>query len=143
MEQNHPDIAVRYIFRRPFWKDNVYGSGLTFTTDQVRTLPHDLARKFLRHTDTFEEVTGEAGKAKPKTAEQETAEAVQADKKKKAEQATREQDLHDLHDQLGQMNKESVLRFAAEKFNTPLDKKHSVDQLRLEAKALVDRFGVP
>lgn len=45
--------AVQYIGFKPEWRDHLYGSGLYFSTDQVRTVPFQLARRLLRHADLF------------------------------------------------------------------------------------------
>lgn len=47
-------VSVRFIGRKAPWTDNLYGTNLTFEKDQVRAVPADIAKKFLKHGDCFE-----------------------------------------------------------------------------------------
>lgn len=49
-------IEVKYIGKREPWFDRLYDTGLSFVCGQKRVLPWDMAPKFLRHTDLFEQV---------------------------------------------------------------------------------------
>jgi hypothetical protein len=140
MSEQKQEIGVKYIFRRPRWVDNIYGTGLVFVTGQTRFLPHDLALKFLRHTDTFER---DDAKAPPtKTEEQLAAEALaKVEAERKAQEAL-QQKVFDIHDQIDRMDdKVSLARFAKDSYNLPLDETQPIEAMRVEAKALVDRFG--
>ena len=137
-----PGIAVKYIFRRPRWVDRIYGTELEFVTGQTRLLPHDLALKFLRHTDTFEIDAGFVDTAPAKSPQQQTDEALEDAEAARKAQQEREQEIFMLHDQIDQMDKDALAQYAHDKFNVPLNKRHSIADLRVEAKALVDRFGV-
>jgi predicted Zn-dependent peptidase len=46
-------------------------------------------------------------------------------------------------DQINQMDKASLERFAKERFAIDLDKRKSLDKLRAEVTSYVDRVGVP
>ena len=59
-----PSVAVKYVGRRDSYRDQLYGTGLAFEKGQVRNLPADLARKFLRHGDTFEAAAKKAEELK-------------------------------------------------------------------------------
>ena len=48
------EVSIKYIGKREPWPDRLYRTGLVFDCDQVRTIPWDMARKFLRHEDLFE-----------------------------------------------------------------------------------------
>ena len=48
------EVSIKYIGKREPWHDRLYRTGLVFDCDQVRTIPWDMARKFLRHEDLFE-----------------------------------------------------------------------------------------
>lgn len=137
-------LPVKYIFRRPKWKDTIYGTGLEFEIGQTRVLPRDLALKFLRHTDTFELDEEALAKGIPEpTPEQVTAEAVALQAKKKEDDEAAQAEVFQVHDQIERMGtKEMVAEFALTKYNIPLDKRHTLEALRAEAKGLVDRFGV-
>jgi type IV secretory pathway VirB10-like protein len=156
MSAKQPDIAVKYIFRRPRWVDTIYGTGLEFTTDQVRKLPAHLALKFLRHTDTFvradalppeqqqerqQELTDEQRRELEAAKEQQ--ELLEAKKKQQEDEAAYEQARHDLMQQFEAMTKDALVAFAREKYDVTLDKSLNKEALKAEARSLVDRFGVP
>ena len=46
-------IDVRYIGTKPEWRDHLYGSGLYFSPQQVRSVPYHVGRRLLRHADLF------------------------------------------------------------------------------------------
>ena len=48
------EVSIKYIGKREPWHDRLYRTGLVFDCNQVRTIPWDMARKFLRHEDLFE-----------------------------------------------------------------------------------------
>jgi len=48
------EVSIKYIGKREPWPDRLYRTGLVFDCNQVRTIPWDMARKFLRHEDLFE-----------------------------------------------------------------------------------------
>ena len=138
-------IAVRYVGRRPEWHDRVYMTGLHFTTGQVRVLPSEIARRFLRHADLFErvEVAPEAAEQAAEPAQQDDdTEALLEQGKAAREQKDEQQSLiQDLYDQIDQMDKSSLDSFASTKYRIDLDKRKSVDNLRTQVKQLVDQFG--
>jgi hypothetical protein len=155
MSAKQPDIAVKYIFRRPRWVDAIYGTGLEFTTGQVRKLPAELALKFLRHTDTF--VRAEAPPEQQHERQQQLTDAqrrelevakeqqelLEAKKKQQEDEAAYEQARHDLMQQFEAMTKDALIAFAREKYDVVLDKSMNKEGLKAEARSLVDRFGVP
>lgn len=137
---NEPQIPVKYIFRRPRWVDNIYGSGLEFTTGQTRIVPESLALKFLRHTDTF--VLDEETQAPIKTIEQETDEALAAAQRSADERAKRDDQLYESYLLIDQMGKEPLAQYVRDRFALALDETADIDAMRVEAKALIDRFGL-
>jgi hypothetical protein len=62
-------LMVQYIGRREFFEDRLYGSGLTFVRDQIRSVPVVIARKLLRHSDNFAEPKVEKEPEKVATSE--------------------------------------------------------------------------
>lgn len=136
---NEPLIPVKYVFRRPRWVDRIYGTNLEFVTDQVRMLPESMALKFLRHTDTF--VLGEPQPVEPTTPEQETAQALEKADAERKEREEQEQQMFALYDQLNVMDKPSIARFVREKFQIELPETLSIEDMRVEATTLIDRFG--
>lgn len=126
-------IPVQYIGRREFWRDTVYRSGLTFAKDQVRSVPPDIAKKLLRHSDLF-------CKAEVAPEQDDTAEQLEQgdDQAKKEEQRRRD---FDVIDQVNQMDKQALVEFAEQRFQLKLDKRMSVANMRREVASYVERFG--
>ena len=64
-------VSIRFIGRKAPFFDNLYGTKLTFESQQVRAVPTDIAKKFLKHGDLFELASDvEAQKAAPAPIEQ-------------------------------------------------------------------------
>lgn len=133
-------LPIKYIFRRERWVDRIYGSGLEFTTGQTRVVPRDLGLKLLRHTDTFTLDIDALPPLEPTEAEQ-TQAALDAAAKEKEEEARRQDELFAMHDSIDAMDKAALSRFVSDKFQLDLDQSLSIDDMRIEAKALIDRFG--
>lgn len=132
-------IPVKYIGPDSYWEAYLYGVKLRFEGGQTRALPEGLALKFLTHKDTFERDDSVA--IEPKTAEQETQEALdQADKGKK-DADEQYQELHEVLDQVGMMGKDQLVDFAA-RYGSKLDKRQSVETLRGAVTQLVDQNGL-
>lgn len=132
-------IAVKYVGRRDSWTDRLYGTGLTFTKDQVRFVPSESARQLLKHTDLFTEDA--TAKPAPQKKTDDTEQAMAQAEAQKAEQNAKVNAVADLHDQVNQMTKDALEQFAKDKFNIDLDKRQKVDELKKEVHTLIDRFG--
>lgn len=143
---NTPDpVAVRYIGYKPEWRDRLYGSGLTFEPLQVRNVPWELARRFLRHTDLFARVEAAEAAALPVEAKAEpiddTAELLEQASKARAEQAKREFDLADLHREVDNMDFSTLTTFADTRYGLKLTKQKGLERGRAEVHARIDQFG--
>lgn len=142
-------VAVRYIGRRPEWHDRVYSTGLQFTTGQVRVLPAEIARRFLRHADLFEKVEQEVSEAEaapvaadPEQLDDDTADLLEQGKAAQEQQKAQQSLVQELYDQIDQMDKKGLEEFASTKYRHDLDKRRSVGDLRTQVKQLIDQFGV-
>lgn len=131
--------AVRYIGRKTLFTDNLYGSGLTFTKDQVRSVPPELADQFLRHGDSFERA--EAATPKRAKSQDDTAELLEQARIEQEAKAKERDELQDLRDQINQMDKTALDLFARTNYRQELDRRHSVHDLRVKVIGLVDQFG--
>ena len=60
--------------------------------------------------------------------------------KKKAEEEQKTTEVYELFDQIDRMDKASIAEFCL-KYGQNVDKRKSLDVLRADAKAFVDRFG--
>lgn len=136
-------IQVKYIGRRPEWHDRVYGTGLYFSTEQTRNLPHEIARRLLRHADLFEkgEIPAAVEAAEPTNSTDDTDELLEQGKQAKEDEHTVQTQLQDLYDQVEQMGKDSLIEFASTKYRQNLNKRDSVATLRGQVRQFIDQFG--
>lgn len=151
---------IEYIGRKPQYTDHLNGSSLKFVPGQVRDLPEDLARKFLRQIDLFakadeaatQKQQDELGKtestvtnaqqghvAKP---EDDTAAVLAATQKQQDEQAQKELERGELLDQIRVMTKPELLTLAKDRWNQVLHKNLSEENARARVIQFVDQFGV-
>lgn len=136
-------VPVKYIGRRPEWNDRLYGSGLYFVTDQVRNLPHEIARRLLRHIDLFEKAEAPVVEAAtdPVSQDDDTAKLLEQGKQEQQDQHAVQTQLQDLYDQVEQMGKDSLIEFASTKYRQNLNKRDSVATLRGQVRQFIDQFG--
>lgn len=134
-------MPVRYIGPRESWFDRLYGSGLGFIRGQVRCVPGDLARRFLKHADLFELATGAA--AETQAEQQEADDTDEILRAKKAEDEKRELDLNHLHYQVEQLDKAGLIEMGA-RYGVKLAKNataEKVEEARAAIKGKIDQFG--
>lgn len=136
-------IPVKYIGRRPEWHDRVYGTGLYFSTEQTRNLPHEIARRLLRHIDLFEKAEAPVVEAAtdPVSQDDDTAKLLEQGKQEQQDQHAVQTQLQDLYDQVEQMGKDSLIEFASTKYRQQLSKRDSVATLRSQVRQFIDQFG--
>lgn len=136
-------IPVKYIGRRPEWHDRVYGTGLYFSTEQTRNLPHEIARSLLRHIDLFEKAEAPVVEAAtdPVSQDDDTAKLLEQGKQEQQDQHAVQTQLQDLYDQVEQMGKDSLIEFASTKYRQQLSKRDSVATLRSQVRQFIDQFG--
>jgi NAD(P)-dependent dehydrogenase (short-subunit alcohol dehydrogenase family) len=135
--------TVRYIGKKPEWKDRLYESGLVFTTGQARTVPEGIARRFLRHGDLFVPMVDTDGMTDVIPAEpavDDTAELLEEARAKAAEKNRKEMDLADLHRAVDQMDFDTLAEFSA-RYGRKTDRRRSLERNREAAHQLIDRFG--
>ncbi|MGL5156740.1 MAG: RyR domain-containing protein [Aeromonas veronii] len=129
-------VSVQYIGHREQYVDRLYGSGLLFTKGQVRTIPGDLARRFLAHPDTFLRFVGEA------TNDDDTAEILAANEKADLEHERKELDLADLHREIDNFaDFTSLAKYAKERYGLELTKQHGMAKSLERVHAHIDQFG--
>lgn len=135
-----PSISVTYIGRRDSYRDRLYGTGLDFAKGQTRPLPGDVARKFLRHADQFERATVTPGKARQTKGDDTAALLAQAALVQKDDNA-KLVDLQDLRDQVINMDKGALARFAKTNYRQEVDQCISVSGLREQVIGFIDMYG--
>lgn len=131
--------AISYIGKKPF-SDRLYNTGLTFDVGQVREVPDEMARLFLRHQDLFVLSDKPAKKDKPKS--DDTQELIDEHAKVTAQKTKDENDLQDLYVQVHNMDKDALEQFAKDHYQIDLNKRKSLENLREEVVGLIDQFGV-
>lgn len=151
------EVSIKYIGKREPWHDRLYKTGLVFDCNQVRTIPWDMARKFLRHEDLFEQVDADA-KDKSDTAKPSSEDDTQNDSDSKAddtqalldEQNAKNKDKDDeqrelqaLYDQVNVMDKDALKDFAQSHYQQNTNNSKSVENIRLDVTAMIDQFGAP
>ena len=129
-------VPVKYIGRRYEFFDRIYGSGLFFDQGQTRSLPAELARKFLRHADLFER--GDVDSAEPKD---DTAELLEDAAREQDNQKVEQSVVQDLRDSVQSMDKDALSQFASTNYRQIIDRRRSVETLREEVLGFIDRFG--
>lgn len=129
-------VPVKYIGRRYEFFDRIYGSGLFFSQGQTRSLPAELARKFLRHADLFER--GDVDSAEPKD---DTAELLEDAAREQDNQKVEQSVVQDLRDSVQSMDKDALSQFASTNYRQIIDRRRSVETLREEVLGFIDRFG--
>lgn len=149
-----PTTAIRYIGKKPF-ADRLYGSGLDFEPNQVREVPSELARSFLKHADLFEKVEAPQGELiappnddeppqeppEPTEPQDDTAELLALQAEKDKAKAQDENALQDLFVQVSVMDKNALEQFAKDRYQVDLNKRKSVENLREEVIGLINQFG--
>ena len=148
------EVSIKYIGKREPWHDRLYRTGLVFDCNQVRTIPWDMARKFLRHEDLFEKVdadakdktdkakkTGKADDAKNQADDTQALldEQTAKNKSKDDEQA----ELQALYDQVSVMDKDALKDFAMTHYQQKTNNSKSVENIRLDVNSMIDQFGAP
>lgn len=129
-------INVQYIGVRDDWSDHIYGTGLVFAKNQVRAIPPQFANKLLRHTDIFTE----AGTAEL-VAGDDTAAIIEESIGKASHEKAKVDQQHEILHQVSKMNRESLIQFAAERYQVKLNGRAKAEDLRAEVTELVNRYG--
>lgn len=142
------NTPVQYIGRKPTYTDLLYGTGLTFAHNQVRSLPARLADKFLRHSDLFREepqADEQAQKSEqsdtPPKQEDDTAALLAAAQKQQDEQAQKDLERAGLMDQVRTMTKPELQTLAKDRWNQVLAKNLTLDSTRERVIQFVDQYG--
>lgn len=131
-------IPVEYIGRREVWRDTLYRTKLSFVKGQVRSLPHDIAAKLLRHSDIFRR--GKAKSAKADNTAEQLKQAAQVDADRE-----RQRIAFEIIDQVNQINnKKSLAEFAAQRLqlNMKVEQRTTLADMRKDIADHVERFGV-
>ena len=149
------ELSIKYIGKREPWHDRLYRTGLVFDCNQVRNIPWDMARKFLRHEDLFEKVDVDAKDKNDKADEKsktdktnddsQTADDTQAlldeQTAKNKDKDDEQFELQALYDQVSVMDKDALKDFAMTHYQQKTNNSKSVENIRLDVNSMIDQFG--
>lgn len=151
------EVSIKYIGKREPWHDRLYRTGLVFDCNQVRTIPWDMARKFLRHEDLFEKVDDDAKDKTDKASKKSEADKADDDSQasddtqalldkqeaKNKDKDDEQRELQALYDQVSVMDKPALKDFAMTHYQQNTNNSKSVENIRLDVTAMIDQFGAP
>lgn len=137
-------IAVKYIGRRPDWRDSLYNTGLYFTSGQTRQLPAAIARKLLKHADLFTEGELDEGVVitDATTSTDDTGKLLDEAAKQLQEKTRQQEQIQDVIDRLGQMDKDQLADYAYVNYQQKVPKTLSVENMKERVIQLVNQFGI-
>lgn len=153
------EVSIKYIGKREPWHDRLYRTGLVFDCNQVRTIPWDMARKFLRHEDLFEKfepVVEEEPPVDPskddvppakvnleKAKPDDTQALLDEQEAKNKDKDDEQKELQALYDQVNVMDKDALKDFAQNHYQQNTNNSKSVENIRLDVTGMIDQFGAP
>lgn len=151
------EVSIKYIGKREPWHDRLYRTGLVFDCNQVRTIPWDMARKFLRHEDLFEKVDADAKDESDETPEKpegdtqddsnqepdDTQALLDEQEAKNKDKDDEQKELQALYDQVNVMDKDALKDFAQNHYQQNTNNSKSVENIRIDVIGMIDQFGAP
>ncbi|MBI1625184.1 hypothetical protein [Comamonas suwonensis] len=138
---------VKYIGRRSPYVDRLYGTNLSFERGQVRSLPSQIAKRFLRHADMFasckdeQAASSQDGQSSAQLVD-DTLQTLEQAQKLQDEQRDKDTQRQQLIDQIMNMDKEGVQQFAKDSYNQVVPKNLSLDNMRTKVLSMLDQYGV-
>lgn len=134
-------VAVQYVGHKIDYTDRLYGSGLLFQKGEVKVLPGELARQFLRHADMFRKADAEQAAAADPELAAAIAGKIAEQSREEVETEKRERDVADLHQQISQMNMEALNELGS-RYGLKFTKSNGLAKARAELSNTIDRLGV-
>ena len=122
--------TIVYIGRREIHKDTLYDTG-EWVKGQHKLVDVAVAIKMLRHPDVFE-----AGKVEAVSA------VVFPEQKTPAKDSDTPDDVQMALDAITTMPADALASFVRENFQQKVDRRKSVENLRIEATRLLHQFGL-
>lgn len=129
-------VGVRYIGRKPTFKDRLYKSGITFEQGQERSLPPVLAGQLLRHVDMFERVESTGA------LDSETAEILAKSEKENEQLSVDAESAYAQKVHVSSMDNDALAEYALSKYGQTIKKNVKVETNRQTVIGLIDQFGV-
>ncbi len=122
--------TIVYIGRREHHKDTLYSTG-EWAKGQHKLVEVSVAAKMLRHPDVFE-----AGKVEAVST------TVVPATKAKPKDSDISDDVQEALYAINSMNADAIASFVSENFQQKIDKRKSVENLRIDATRLLHQFGL-
>ena len=134
--QKSVSVAIQYIGNKSLFTDHLYESALTFEQGQVRSIPSDLATKFLKHPE-FTRYEGE-----PESTDDDTSSILNRSKEKQQEEIDKENQVFDEIETIGKMTKAGLVQYALEKYEQKLSQQKNLDELKESVTQMIHQYGI-
>ena len=143
--QKSAGVSIQYIGNKSLYTDHLYESALTFEQGQVRSIPSDLATKFLKHPE-FTRYDGETESISGESTEQglddDTSSILNRSKEKQQEEIDKENKILDEIETIGKMTKAGLVQYALEKYEQKLSPQKNLDELKESVTQMIHQYGV-
>ena len=143
--QKSAGVSIQYIGNKSLYTDHLYESALTFEQGQVRSIPSDLATKFLKHPE-FTRYKGEpesiSGESTEQGLDDDTSSILNRSKEKQQEEIDKENKVLDEIETIGKMTKAGLVQYALEKYEQKLSPQKNLDELKESVTQMIHQFGV-
>lgn len=145
INQKSAGVSIQYIGNKSLYTDHLYDSALTFEQGQVRSIPSDLATKFLKHPE-FTRYEGEPESISGESIEQglddDTSSILNRSKEKQQEEIDKENKVLDEIETIGKMTKAGLVQYALEKYEQKLSPQKNLDELKESVTQMIHQYGV-
>lgn len=139
--QKSAGVSIQYIGNKSLYTDHLYESALTFEQGQVRSIPSDLATKFLKHPEFQRHDQAVDGDASHQN--DDTSEILDAAKKQHDKEEQQEAIVLDEIETISRItDKQSLIEYAKSKYDQNLKVSNSVKTLQGQVIEMIKRFGV-
>lgn len=143
--QKPAGVSIQYIGNKSLYTDHLYESALTFEQGQVRSIPSDLATKFLKHPE-FTRYEGEpesiSGESTEQGSDDDTSSILNRSKEKQQEEIDKENKVLDEIETIGKMTKAGLVQYALEKYEQKLSPQKNLDELKESVTQMIHQYGV-
>lgn len=143
--QKSAGVSIQYIGNKSLYTDHLYESALTFEQGQVRSIPSDLATKFLKHPE-FTRYEGEpesiSGESTEQGLDDDTSSILNRSKEKQQEEIDKENKILDEIETIGKMTKVGLVQYALEKYEQKLSPQKNLDELKESVTQMIHQYGV-
>ena len=143
--QKSAGVSIQYIGNKSLYTDHLYESALTFEQGQVRSIPSDLATKFLKHPE-FTRYEGEpesiSGESTEQGLDDDTSSILNRSKEKQQEEIDKENKILDEIETIGKMTKAGLVQYALEKYEQKLSPQKNLDELKESVTQMINQYGV-